>query len=66
VTVAVGLAAAHARDDDPACRAWLGEMLKTFADARAERYWQLLAVINGWPRRPATVPAWEWLRAARC
>jgi len=33
-------------------------------DARAERYWQLLAIINGWPPVPATVPAWEWLIAA--
>jgi hypothetical protein len=22
--------------------------------------WQLLAVINGWPPVPTTVPAWEW------
>ena len=56
--------AAHGRADDPAYRAWLAEMLATFTDARAERYWQLLAVINGWPLRPATVPAWEWLAAA--
>ena len=32
--------------------------------ARAERYWQLLAIINGWPPVPTTVPAWEWLIAA--
>ena len=30
----------------------------------AERYRQLLAVINGWPPVPTTVPAWEWLIAA--
>jgi hypothetical protein len=28
---------------------------------RAERYWQLLAVMNGWPVRPATAPAFQWL-----
>ena len=39
-------------------------MLATFTDARVERYWQLLAIINGWPARPATVPAWEWVVAA--
>jgi DNA-binding transcriptional MerR regulator len=59
-----GFAAAHGRDDDAAYRAWLGELLETFTDVRAERYWQLLAVINGWPARPATVPAWQWLREA--
>ena len=31
---------------------------------RAERYWQLLAIINGWPPIPTTVPAWEWFIAA--
>ena len=62
--IVAAFASAHGRADDPAYRAWLVEMLDTFTDARAERYWQLLAVINGWPVRPATVPAWEWLRAA--
>lgn len=57
-------ASGHERSDDPAYRAWLADTLETFTDARAERYWQLLAVINGWPVQPATVPAWEWLRAA--
>ena len=33
-------------------------------DTRAERYWQLMAVINGWPRWPSQVPAAEWLTAA--
>lgn len=33
-------------------------------DARAERYWQLMAVINGWPQWPAQVPAAEWIVAA--
>lgn len=54
----------HGREDDTAYRAWLGELVATFTDARAERYWQLLAVINGWPPVPATVPAWEWLGQA--
>jgi DNA-binding transcriptional MerR regulator len=42
----------------------LGERLETFTDARAERYWQLLAIVNGWPPVPTTVPAWEWFAAA--
>jgi hypothetical protein len=57
-------AAAHEREDGPDYREWLAGTLATFTDARAERYWQLLAVINGWPARPATVPAWQWLGAA--
>ena len=38
--------------------------LETFTDARVERYWQLLAIINGWPAPPAAVPSFEWLIAA--
>lgn len=62
--VVAAFAVVHGRDDDPAYRAWLGELVATFTDARAERYWQLLAVINGWPPAPPTVPAWEWLQSA--
>ena len=42
----------------------LADRFATGTDARAERYWQLLAIINGWPPVPTTVPAWEWLIAA--
>jgi len=35
--------------------------MATGTDARAERYWQLMAVINGWPPVPAQVPVAEWL-----
>jgi DNA-binding transcriptional MerR regulator len=45
-------------------RAELADRLATSTDARAERYWQLLAIINGWPPVPTTVPAWEWFVAA--
>jgi hypothetical protein len=45
-------------------RVQLADRLATGTDARAERYWQLLAIINGWPPVPTTVPAWEWLIAA--
>jgi DNA-binding transcriptional MerR regulator len=44
-----------------------GELADRFAtgtDPKAERYWQLLAIINGWPPVPTTVPAWEWFIAA--
>ena len=42
-------------------RAGLLAQLGTAADARAERYWQLLGSINGWPPFPAHVPAFEWV-----
>ena len=47
--------------------AWRGailERLETFTDARVERYWQLLAILNGQPVPPSVVPAFEWLIAA--
>jgi DNA-binding transcriptional MerR regulator len=62
--LAAAFAAVHGREDAPDYRAWLAEMLETFTDRRVERYWQLLATINGWPPRAATVPAWEWFGAA--
>lgn len=40
------------------------ERLALSTDARAERYWQLMATINGWPQWPAQVPSAEWLAAA--
>jgi DNA-binding transcriptional MerR regulator len=45
-------------------RAQLLGQLEAFTDAQAERYWQLLAIINGRPVPPATVPSFEWLIAA--
>jgi DNA-binding transcriptional MerR regulator len=51
------------RTDTPEFRQWLIGMIDTFTDARAERYWQLLATINGWPAIPSVVPAWEWFAA---
>jgi DNA-binding transcriptional MerR regulator len=42
-------------------RAELAERFDQGADPRAERYWQLLAVINGWPPVPSTVLAWRWM-----
>jgi DNA-binding transcriptional MerR regulator len=53
----------HGRTDGREFRAWLADALDTFADRRAERYWQLLAVMNGWPPQPSSAAAWEWLIA---
>ncbi len=54
----------HGREDGPEFRAWLADTVEAFADRRAERYWTLLAIMNGWPQRPSSTPAWEWLLAA--
>jgi hypothetical protein len=37
-----------------------GEAMRQAAAVVAERYWQLLAVINGWPPVPTAMPAWRW------
>jgi DNA-binding transcriptional MerR regulator len=51
-------------DTPPAERAGLLSQLQTFTDARVERYWQLLAILNGQPVPPSVVPAFDWLIAA--
>lgn len=38
----------------------LADRIEVFTDRRVERYWELLAVLNGWPQRKPQVPAWEW------
>ena len=52
----------------PDRRAVLAGRLAAFTDARVERYWQLLGVLNGWPPFEPAVPAVQWwigaLRAA--
>jgi DNA-binding transcriptional MerR regulator len=45
-------------------RARLLSQLQAFTDPRAERYWQLLAIINGRQPQPPVVPSYEWLIAA--
>ena len=62
--LAPALADAYGRRDGADFRPWLAETIETFADARAERYWELLGTINGWPKRPRSSPAWGWLLSA--
>jgi hypothetical protein len=57
-------AEAFARADDAGLRRWLLTRLETADDPRAERYWQLLATINGWPVRPSLTPVFSWFVAA--
>ena len=52
------------RPDGPEFRAWLADRLEVSADSGYERYWQLLAVINGWPVQPSMAPAARWLMTA--
>lgn len=52
------------RPDGPEFRSWLLDRLEASTDRRYERYWQLVAVINGWPPAPRIMPAAEWLRMA--
>ncbi|MEV1292588.1 MerR family transcriptional regulator [Pseudonocardia sp. NPDC049635] len=49
---------------DAAGRAAAADSVDLFADRRVERYWALLGVLNGWPAREPSVPAFEWFAAA--
>jgi DNA-binding transcriptional MerR regulator len=51
-------------DTPAAARVRLREQLETFTDARVERYWQLMGILNGRPPFPSVVPAMDWLRRA--
>jgi DNA-binding transcriptional MerR regulator len=51
-------------DLDATARVQLADHVDTFTDARVERYWTLLGVLNGWPAFPPRVPAFEWFTAA--
>jgi DNA-binding transcriptional MerR regulator len=62
--LAAAYADAFGEPDGPEFRARLLHRLEVGSDRRAERYWQLLAVINGWPVPPSLVPVFEWFIAA--
>ncbi|MEU6866830.1 MerR family transcriptional regulator [Streptomyces sp. NPDC046876] len=51
---------AFARADDGDLRRWLLARLEAAADPRAERYWQLLATVNGWPPVASLAPVFTW------
>ncbi|TDD68545.1 MerR family transcriptional regulator [Actinomadura darangshiensis] len=46
--------------DDAGFRRELRRRTEVGTDRRAERYWQLIATINGWPVWPAMTPSFEW------
>ncbi|MGW7443135.1 MerR family transcriptional regulator [Kitasatospora sp. NPDC054795] len=66
--VVAALAAAYAeafgRPDDTALRRWLLDRLGTADDPRAERYWQLMATVNGWPVPENLRDVFEWFTEA--
>lgn len=66
LTCSLGDLYAHAfeRADESDLRRWLLARLQTTADPRAERYWQLLATINGWPASPTLAPVYSWFTTA--
>ncbi|MFJ4839416.1 hypothetical protein [Streptomyces sp. NPDC088746] len=53
-----------ARADDTELRHWLITRLEAGSDPRAERHWQLLATVNGWPVPPSLAPVFTWFIAA--
>ena len=57
-------ATTFSRQDDSDFRRWLLARLEASSDPRAERYWQLLAVINGWPPVPTLMPVYGWFTQA--
>ncbi|MFE9423061.1 MerR family transcriptional regulator [Kitasatospora sp. NPDC006697] len=68
-TLTARYAQVFGRADDADLRRWLLTRLEVGNDPRTERYWQLLAVINGWPVPPTLTPVFAWfteaLRAGR-
>ncbi|WP_432834979.1 MerR family transcriptional regulator [Dactylosporangium sp. CA-092794] len=63
-TVLARWASMAGRADGPSLRAEVIAALEGGVEPRAERYWQLMAVINGWPPVPATMHRWAWFLSA--
>ncbi|MGY6019896.1 MerR family transcriptional regulator [Streptomyces spinosirectus] len=70
-TLTAACARAVGRPDDTTLHAWLLHRLETADDPRWNRYFDLLAVINGWPAPEPLAPVIDWslqalrIRAAR-
>ncbi|MGE7434123.1 MULTISPECIES: helix-turn-helix domain-containing protein [Kitasatospora] len=62
--LAAAFAEVFGRSDGAEFRGWLLERFETGNDPRMERYWQLIALINGWPSVPTFGPVFEWLIGA--
>ncbi|MFI5906579.1 MerR family transcriptional regulator [Dactylosporangium sp. NPDC051541] len=57
-------AAGAGRTDGPELRQEVVDALELADEPRAERYWQLMAIINGWPPIPSTMHRWSWFLSA--
>jgi DNA-binding transcriptional MerR regulator len=57
-------AEAAGRTDSPELRDEVIEAVGLSIEPRAERYWQLMATINGWPPIPSTMHRWAWFLSA--
>jgi DNA-binding transcriptional MerR regulator len=57
-------ASAADREDGPELRREVAAAIELSIEPRAERYWQLMATINGWPPIPATMYRWSWFLSA--
>ncbi|MFF6834049.1 MerR family transcriptional regulator [Streptomyces sp. NPDC012438] len=57
-----GYAFEHA--DDGGLRRWLLARLETTADPHTERYWRLVATVNGRPASPSLAPVRTWFAGA--
>ncbi len=62
--IAAAVAGAEGTSDGPAFRTRLLERLEIVADARVERYWQLVAAIEGTPGPGTNIPRLDWAIAA--
>ncbi|WP_280202909.1 hypothetical protein [Nocardia cyriacigeorgica] len=43
---------------------WIHDRLEVADDSRVTRYWQLVAIINGWTPLPDLEPVFTWFRRA--
>ncbi|WP_344958200.1 MerR family transcriptional regulator [Actinomadura miaoliensis] len=62
--LAAAYATAYGETDGPEFRRTLLERMRVGNEPRAERYWQLIAVINGMPEIPTLTPLFEWFITA--
>ncbi|MGW2649719.1 MerR family transcriptional regulator [Streptomyces sp. NPDC001393] len=59
-TLTAGCALAVGRPNDALLRDWLLQRLEAAKDPRRDRYFALLAVINGWPAPEPVEPVIDW------
>ncbi|MGY2029409.1 MerR family transcriptional regulator [Nocardia gipuzkoensis] len=63
-TLTARYAETFGRADDDQLRRWVLERLAVANDPRVARYWQLVAIINGWPPLPDLGPVFTWFGQA--